>query len=148
VTLLSACWAGIADTKPKSMSQISAQEFKRLPLRVHAFLADVPFHDVWSVDLPHVRPGITLNEFLRASSTHHCKLSLGARALLSIRLLAGRLFGLDREPARTEREVFATRLTDTDRSKSLVPPGTPEGLFRIVYRFENEQVVELINRTA
>jgi hypothetical protein len=35
-----------------------------------------------------------------------------------------------------------------DRSRSLVQVGTPEGLFRIVYRFENEQLVELINRTA
>ena len=31
---------------------------------------------------------------------------------------------------------------------SLVPPGTREGLFRVVYRFENEQLLELINRTA
>jgi hypothetical protein len=29
-----------------------------------------------------------------------------------------------------------------------VPAGTREGLFRIVYRFENEQLLELINRTA
>jgi hypothetical protein len=130
------------------MSQISAQEFKRLPLRVHNFLADVPLHDVWAVDLPHIRPGITLNEFLRASRAHHCKLSPGARTLLSIRLFAGRLFGLDREPVRPKSEAFSMRLTDTDRSKSLAPPGTPEGLFRIVYRFENEQLVELTNRTA
>ena len=130
------------------MPQISGQDFKQLPLRVHDFLADVPLHDVWAIDLPHLRQRITLNEFLEASSAHHCRLSPGARALLRIRLLAGRLFSWDREPARTKWEAFATRLTDTDRSKSLVPPGTPEGLFRIVYRFENEQLVELINRTA
>jgi hypothetical protein len=29
-----------------------------------------------------------------------------------------------------------------------VPAGTREGLFRVVYRFENEQLLELINRTA
>jgi hypothetical protein len=29
------------------MPQISIQEFKRLPLRVHDFLAGVPLHDVW-----------------------------------------------------------------------------------------------------
>jgi hypothetical protein len=39
-------------------------------------------------------------------------------------------------------------LTAADLSKSLAPPGTPEGLFRVVYRFENEQLLELINRTA
>lgn len=130
------------------MPQISVQDFKQLPLRVHDFLADVPLHDVWAVDLPHTRPGITLNEFLRASTAHHCKLSPGARTLLNLRLFAGRLLGWDREPTGTKWAAFATRLTTADRSKSLVPAGTPEGLFRIVYRFENEQLVELINRTA
>lgn len=130
------------------MPQISAEDFKQLPLRVHLFLADVPLHDVWAVDLPPVRPGITLDEFLRASTAHHGKLSPGARALISIRLFAGRLLGWDREPHRSESVAFAARLTDADRSKSLVPAGTPEGLFRIVYRFDNEQLVELSNRTV
>jgi hypothetical protein len=31
---------------------------------------------------------------------------------------------------------------------SLAPAGTCEGLFRVVYHFENEQLLELINRTA
>jgi hypothetical protein len=39
-------------------------------------------------------------------------------------------------------------MTAADRSKSLAPAGTREGLFRVVYRFENEQLLELINRTA
>jgi hypothetical protein len=115
---------------------------------VHDFLADVPLHDVWAVDLPHLRPGVTLDQFLRASSAHHCKLSPGARTLLGVRLSLGRLFGWDREPARTKWDAFAARLTTTDRAKSLVPAGTPDGLFRVVYRFENEQLLELINRTA
>jgi hypothetical protein len=38
------------------MPQISTQEFERVPLRVHDFLAGVPLHDVWSVDLPRARP--------------------------------------------------------------------------------------------
>jgi hypothetical protein len=45
-------------------------------------------------------------------------------------------------------ETFATRLTTADRSRSLAPASTREGLFRIVYRFENEQLLELINRIA
>jgi hypothetical protein len=40
------------------------------------------------------------------------------------------------------------RLTDDDHSRSLTSAGTPDGFFRVVYRFENEQLVELINRTA
>jgi hypothetical protein len=50
------------------MPQISTQEFERLPLRIHDFLAGVPLHDVWAIDLPRTRSGITLDEFLRTAS--------------------------------------------------------------------------------
>ena len=130
------------------MPRISTQEFERLPLRVHNFLAGVPIHDVWAVDLPRTRSGITLDEFLRTASA--CLLTPPplVRALLNIRLFIGRLLGWDREPAATAWESFATRMTTDDRSRSLAPAGTCEGLFRVVYRFENEQLLELINRTA
>jgi len=147
------------------MPQISTQEFERLPLRVHDFLAGVPLHDVWVVDLPRTRSGITLDEFLRtagARSQVSCDCcendgtrkatlltrSPVVRTLLNIRFFAGRLLGLDREPASTVWETFTTRLTTADHSRSLAPAGTREGLFRIVYRFENEQLLELVNRTA
>jgi hypothetical protein len=130
------------------MPQISTQEFARLPLRVHDFLVGVPLHDVWAIELPHTRSGITLDEFSRTANTRMCTLSPVARALLDVRLFVGRLLGWDREPAATAWETFATRLTTDDRSKSLAPAGTREGLFRVVYRFENEQLLEIINRTA
>src|SRR5262249_24422526 len=130
------------------MPQVSTREFERLPLRVHDFLAGVPLHDVWAVDLMRSRSGITLDEFLRTAGTRLFKPSLVVRALLNVRLFVGRLLRWDREPAPTAWETFASRLTDDDRSKSLAPPGTPEGLFRVVYRFENEQLLEVINRTA
>jgi hypothetical protein len=143
-----------------TMPQISTKEFERLPLRVHTFLAGVPLHDVWSVDLPRWHAGVTLDEFLRTTSNGQpdkCGCSESSslftssalvRTLLDIRFFVGRLFGWDHEPAATAWETFATRLTDTDRSRSLVAAGTRDGFFRVVYRFENEQLVELINRTA
>jgi hypothetical protein len=130
------------------MPQISTQEFERLPLRVHEFLAGVPLHDVWVVDLPRPRSGITLDEFLRMASACLCTSSPVVRGFLNIRFFVGRLLGWDREPAATAWETFATRLTTADRSKSLASAGTPDGLFRVVYRFENEQLLEVINRTA
>ena len=130
------------------MPQISTQEFERLPLRVHDFLAGVPLHDVWAVDLPRTRSGITLEEFSRTANSRLFTLSPVVRALLNVRLFVGRLLGWDREPAATAWETFTTRLTTVDRSKSLVLAGKREGLFRVVYRFENEQLLELINRTA
>ena len=130
------------------MPQISTEEFERLPLRVHDFLAGVPLHDVWAVDLPRTRSGITLDEFLKAGKTHQCSLSPSTRALLRMRLAIGRFLGWDAAPSSTSCQPFAARMTLGDSSKTLVPTGTPEGLFRVVYRFENEQLLELINRTA
>jgi len=130
------------------MPQISTQEFERLPLRVHDFLSDVPLHDVWAVDLPRARSGITLDEFLRTASSCLFTPPPLVRELLNIRLFIGRLLGWDREPAGTAWKTFATRMTTADRSRSLAPAGACEGLFRVVYRFENEQLLELINRTA
>ena len=130
------------------MPQISTQEFEQLPLRVHDFLAGVPLHDVWAVDLPRTRSSITLDEFLRTASARLFTCSPVVRALLNIRLFVGRLLGWDREPVATAWETFATRMTAADHSKTLAPAGTREGLFRVVYRFENEQLLELINRTA
>jgi hypothetical protein len=140
------------------MPQVSTQEFERLPLRAHTFLAGVPLHDVWYVDLPRWRAGLTLDDFLRTPS--NCKLdtcgcskssslftpSHLVRVLLDIRFFVGRFFSWDREPATPA--TFATRLIDTDCSRSLITPGTRDGLFRVIYRFENEQLLELINRTV
>src|SRR5262245_7310698 len=130
------------------MPRISPREFERLPLRVHQFLAGVPLHDVWAVDLPRARSGITLNEFLRAAGGLPLKPSPVVRALLNTRFFIGGLLGWDRESASAVREAFSTRLTAADLSKSLAPAGMREGPFRIVYQLENEQLLELINRTA
>jgi hypothetical protein len=139
-------WSDLAEGVP--MPQISTQEFERLPLRVHDFLAGVPLHDVWAVDLPRARSGITLDEFLRTASS--CLLTPPSlvRALLNVRLFVGQRLGWDREPAATAWESFATRMTTADHSRSLARAGTRAGLFRVVYRFENEELLELINRTA
>jgi len=140
------------------MPQVSTQEFERLPLRVHTFLADVPLHDVWSIDLPRWGASVTLDEFLRTAG--NCKLdtcgcskssslftpSPLVQMLLNIRFSIGRLLHWDSESAAID--TFANRLTDTDRSRSLVPACTPDGFFRMIYRFDNEQLVELINRTV
>jgi hypothetical protein len=142
------------------MPQVSIQEFEQLPLRVHTFLAGVPLHDVWSVDLPRWRTGVTLDEFLRTPNngkldTCGCSKTSSlftpsslVRILLDLRFFVGRFFGWDRDPPATAWETFATRLTDADRSRSLIAAGTQDGFFRVIYRFENEQLVELINRTA
>jgi hypothetical protein len=134
------------------MPQISEREFQRLPLRAHQFLDGVPLHDVWAVDLPSPRAGITLDEFLRVAHERLFTPTPVARGLLQLRFLVGRLFGWDRpRPSTRATPTFADRLTDADRARSLAPAGVPvgpNGLFRVVYRFENERLDEVINRTV
>ncbi len=140
------------------MPQASTQEFERLPLRVHTALAGVPLHDVWCIDLPHWRAGVTLDEFLRVAGK--CALEICGcskspslftpsplvRMLLKLRFFIGRVLRWDSKSIATD--TFASRLTDADRSRSLIPVGTPDGFFRVLYRFKNEQLVELSNRTV
>jgi hypothetical protein len=138
------------------MPQIAPPEFYALPLRVHTFLAGVPLHDVWAVDLPAHRAGVTLSEFLRRASECGCDTSDAeinrfppvARALFRFRFFLGRIFRLEAEPKDALAASFGSRLTAEDRARSLVVSGTPEGLFRVVYRFENEQLLEIQNRTV
>ena len=138
------------------MPQISPTEFYALPLRVNTFLADVPLHDVWEVDLPAHRDGVTLCEFLRRASQEGFdaadaeinRLPPVARALIGLRLFLGRIFRLEVEPKDALAASFGSRLTAEDRAHSFVVSGTREGLFRVVYRFENEQLLEIQNRTV
>jgi hypothetical protein len=134
------------------MPQISPAEFYALPLRVHAFLSDIPLHDVWAVDLPAHSNGVTLSEFLRRARENKSAEINGfppvARALFRFRFFLGSIFRLEEEPKDAAAASFASRLTAEDRAGSLVVPGTLEGLFRVVYRFENEQLVEIQNRTV
>jgi hypothetical protein len=133
----------------EKMPKISPAEFYAVALRVHTFLADVPLHDVWAVDLPALRSGVTLAEFLRRNNQGEIvRLPTAARALFGFRLFLGRIFRLEVEPADSVTAAFANRLTPEDRARSLVTAGTPEGLFRVVYRFENEQLLEIHNRTV
>jgi len=140
----------------QKMPQISPTEFCALPLRVHTLLADVPLHDVWAVDLPRHTEGVALSEFLHRASQDGCdaadaeisRFPRAARALFRIRFSLGRIFRLDAEPKDALAVSFGRCLTAEDRARSLAVSGTPEGLFRVVYRFENEQLLEIHNRTV
>jgi hypothetical protein len=132
------------------LPQISVAEYRAVPLRVHTLLADVPLHDVWALDLPRVREGVTLDKFQRTLSRYQSigRLPLAARALFGLRFFLGRIFRLEDQPKGAGAASFAKGLTAEDRARSSLAPGTPEGLFRVVYRFENERLLEVHNRTV
>jgi hypothetical protein len=132
------------------VSQISAGEYRAVPLRVHTLLADVPLHDVWTVDLPRVREGVALDECQRILSQYQLigRLPPLPRALFGLRLFLGRILRLEDQPKGAGAASFARGLTAEDRARSSLVPGTPDGLFRVVYRFGNELLLEVHNRTV
>jgi hypothetical protein len=132
------------------MPRIAPQEFLAQPFRVHSFLSGVTMHDVWVVDLPAVSGKVTLQEFRQRTKSRDlaARISWPARALFGLRFFLGRIFGWDKEPRRNKPEYFVERLTAEDRERSIVPAGTLESFFRMVYSFENEILLEIMNRTA
>jgi hypothetical protein len=131
------------------MPRISPREFLDLPLRVHSLLRDVPLHDVWVVDLPGGREGITLQEFRsRGGGGSKEDVPFAAKALLQFRFFLGRIFRLDTPRPQDKSASYVRLLTEADRIGSIVPPGSKDGYFDVVYVFQNEMLLEIINATV
>jgi len=123
--------------------------FRQLDLRVHAFLSDVPLHDVWRVELGP-RAGDPDTRDVRAILSEELFASLGpiVRGLFALRAWLGRAFLWDTEPADRSSQSYEPRLTQEDREASLEPPGKADGPFRVLYVFPAEALGEAINRTV
>jgi hypothetical protein len=124
-------------------------EFRALPLRCHTFLHDVPLHDVWRIDLAGGGPGRTMQDVdAIALPRRDASLSLPARGLFALRFGLGRVFGWDRPRPDQRASSYLHRLTGDDRARSLRPPGSMRGLFRMLYSFPDEAVGEVRNATV
>lgn len=109
-------------------------------------LHDVPLHDVWVIELDGGGPGRTMRDVEVVASTR--RRSLPVRALFVVRLVLGRLFRLDGPRHETPTESYLRRLTDDDRARSEVTPGTMRGSFRTLYLFADEALAEVRNGTV
>jgi hypothetical protein len=125
------------------------REYRQLDLRVHGFLSGVDLHDVWVVELAGGGPNRTIED-ARTCFTPQIATAANAavRALFRIRGTVGAWLGWDRDAGRWEEELYSRRLTPEERARSSVPPGSTEGLFRIVYVFPNEALSEVRNATV
>jgi len=131
------------------MPRISPREFLDLPLRVHSFLTDVPLHDVWAIDLPGGHEEVTLWEFRKGVRTRGWKkIPKATQALLGLWLFLGFIFHLDAPRSAQKSASYVRLLPPDDRDRSLVPPGSKESLFEVVYSFENEMLLEVRNATV
>jgi hypothetical protein len=132
------------------MYEINKRDFERVPLRVHGFLAGIPLRSLYRIDLPGGREKMTLQEINEVTGFTGGEVEVGpvTQALFDLRGWIGRLMGWDDVPALAESVSYASRLTEEDRARSLVRPGTVAGISRVLYSFENEMLAEIVNRTV
>ena len=129
--------------------RVPAAEFRALDLEVHAFLADVPLQDVSAIDLPGGGSDRTISDVRTLLSRDGLRIkTIPERILFSIRLWLGRLFGWDRAVHEHAADSYVKKLSDDQRDRSLVEPGTTDGPFRLVYVFPNEVLGEVRNATV
>ena len=126
-----------------------ADEFRALDLRCHTFLHDVPLHDVWRIDLAGGGPGRTIRDVdAIGAPARGGKLPLATRALFALRFALGRALGWDRPRTDELTHSYLHRLTDDDRRRCLLDPGTKRGLFRMLYVSADESIGEIRNATV
>jgi Protein of unknown function (DUF2867) len=125
--------------------------YRQKPLRVHSFLAGVPLRTLERVELPGGREGMTIEDIsvvVGFGGEVEMKVGPVTQALFRLRTLIGRILGWDEAKELVESVSFISRLNEEDRIRSLIVPGKPAGNSRILYRFDNETLGEIINRTV
>jgi len=137
----------------KAFARVEPRVYQRLELRAHALLAGVPLHDAWRVELPGGGAGRTVADvgpLLSASSL--ASLSPIVRALFGLRRWLGRVFRWDAPsgaiPDGAGPHSFLARLTEEDRRRSLVLPGSADGAFTVLYVHPGEALREIRNATV
>jgi hypothetical protein len=130
-------------------SQADVADYRRLPLRAHAYFADVPVYDVWRVELPGVdRPCTMLDVRATIRAAFAEPPGLAVRSLFGLRRLLGDLFRWDAPEASPFDWSWRRKLEARDIVSSVVAPGTPDGAFSVLYVHETEAVSEIRNRTV
>ena len=128
--------------------RLDPSEFRARPLRVHAVLHDVPLEDAWAVPLSGGGAGRTITDLRAVMIATREVAPAVVQGLFWLRTRIGALFGWDHRRPAWSADSYAKRLSPSDRARSLAAPGTPDGSFRLLYRFEDEQLSELRNATV
>jgi hypothetical protein len=129
--------------------RVDPESFRRLDLRAHELLSDVPLHDVWMVELPGGGLNRTLSDvrpFMSAESL--MSLNPAVRGLFQLRAWLGRVFRWDSTTRTPSAQSFIHRLSDEDRTQSLIETGSSDGPFTVIYCRPFEAVSEIRNATV
>jgi len=133
----------------RAWSRVDSAPFLRLDLRAHTILAGVPIHDIWLVELPGGGPDRTLADvrnLMRAGNL--TAINPAVRGLFQLRAWLGHVFQWDAPTRAVKTSSFIDRLSDEDRTLSLVEPGSPDGPFTVMYVHSFEAVSEVRNATV
>ena len=128
--------------------RIDPGEFRARPLRVHSLLHDIPLEDAWAIALSGGGAGRTVLDLRAVMVAGREAAPAITQGLFWLRRRIGALFGWDYGRRAGNTDSYADRLSPADREQSLVAPGTPDGSFHLLYRFEDEQLGELRNATV
>ncbi|HEX8268225.1 MAG TPA: DUF2867 domain-containing protein [Pyrinomonadaceae bacterium] len=127
------------------------EKFNCLPLKAHSFLTGIPVHSLDYIELKGGREQMTLPEIYRAtglSDLGDVELGTVSKGLFWLRGLIGKIMHWDEVPELVNEISWLPRLSGEERAKSLIPPGEVRGISRVLYCFENEMVLEIINKTV
>lgn len=136
------------DLVQRASMRLDPHEFRARPLRAHALLHDVPLEDAWVVPLSGGGAGRTIEDVRAVMVGGFGAAPAVVQGLFWLRNRVGALFDWDRQRSAWNAESYTDRLSPADRAKTLIAPGTPDGHFRLLYRFEDEQLSELRNSTV
>jgi cyclase len=124
----------------------SPEDFLALDLRAHVLLEDVPLQDVWVFHLPDGGHGRTVQDVRSTLNEEAAPEGIAlVQGLYLLRRLLGGLFRWDAGACDHTDASYIHRLTDADRARSLIEPGSCRGSFRTVYDFGDEALTEATN---
>jgi hypothetical protein len=133
----------------EAATRVPPEQFRSLPLEVHALLADVPLSDVTAIDLPAGGPGRTVEEVRTLFNVNGTRSAgLATRSLFALRWWLGRVFGWDRRAHDHPAASYLPRVDESLRARSQIPPGTMQGAFRLLYLLDRESLSEIRNATV
>ena len=128
--------------------RVPHKQFRGLDLEVHAILSDVRLRDVTAVDLPAGGAGRTISDVRALMAREKWMTNPMVRFLFALRLLLGRLFSWDSDIHAHQETSYLHRLSSDIKRRSVLAPGSPDGLFRLLYVLDRESLAELRNATA
>jgi len=129
--------------------RVPVEEFRCLSLEAHSILTGVPLRDVTAIDLSGGGEGRTLADVraLLAGSWESGARGLVA-ALFALRSWIGRRLGWDEARHDRPEASYLSHVPPSVRARSVIAPGSPDGVFRTLYALDGESVSEIRNATV